>query len=235
MRNYVPIITLFTAALSLLVIGCDSAVRNKHITLPSNGLSEIRVHNNNGSISVQNGSDTSQVVIDGTCNLRLSQRNTDDIPVFETDIRGDTLFVRGVGTGKGFESIKLSMSIPRGISVHLEQNNGNIAIDGHLGVTSVRLNSGCISGEIWTDNLEIDLANGTIELAIPGFDLQGYYLVRVGNGSLEVFLPETAKGADIRAWSENGPLVSDFGISATPSVAEFTVGNGPVEVRMIDN
>ncbi|RKZ29985.1 hypothetical protein DRQ36_06995 [bacterium] len=225
----------FYIFIACFFICCAGDGLDKQVTVDVSDISVIRVHNNNGSIEVKTAGGTSQTIIGGYINFRLQNGETEIPEIFESYTAADTLIVNGIGSGKGFESIKLSLTVPENLALSLDQNNGNIIVRGVFGEINATLNFGRVTGKIWTEQLDIDVANGSVDMKIPGFKAEGYYLIRVGNGSLKVYLPETAEGADIRAWSENGPLESDFGISATPTVGEFVVGNGPVEMRLLQN
>lgn len=234
LATWAPIPTLLFAAFSTLAVaGCGVSIslgdgattRTETRTVDAEGVDEIVVGTADGAVSVR-GDSAARIEIVATMEesrsgaASFSVSNHDDRVTVDGDCESRAWQVCHVG----FE-----ISVPRGLDVRVETDNGAVTVDRIAGDVDVESDNGAIVGDdLSGDVVRARSDNGRIEI---GFDEPPVEVdAETDNGAIVLRVPGAAY--DVDADSENGTI--DVGITRAPD-AERTIrartGNGAICVE----
>jgi hypothetical protein len=234
-----PLPTLLIAALATLAVsGCavkldldaDTTRRVENETVAATGISAVDVSTGNGSVEIVGGAGD-EIAIRAV--LRESDEGDADYSI-ETD--GDRLIVSGECDSGWFDecSVGFTVTVPDGLDVDVETDNGRIVVDGVAGNLGVETDNGAIEGErLGSARVAARTDNGRIRLL---FDAAPESVdVSTDNGAVAVVVPDAAAVYDVDATSDNGSI--DVDVRTDPESDRHIVvetDNGSIDVRDVE-
>jgi len=227
-RASLPAIVLLsaTALLSATLGACDLAMSGFHEeardtwskSYPLNANGRLEIINTNGTINVS-ASSSSQVEVHAE---RVARAGTPQAAKelleksqIKEDVSSDTVHLESKSPGFGFHgsvNVAYTVRVPTGASVHLQDTNGRIIVDGLKHETRLQTTNGQIEGKHLDGEVKATTTNGGVELQMNAVskDIE----VQTTNGQVSLEIPKSAT-AQIAARVTNGHIaVNDLSVQA---------------------
>ncbi len=222
------------ASLSAIVLlsatlgACDLAMSGFHEeardtwskTYPLNANGRLEIVNTNGTINVSTSS-SSQVEVHAERVARAATpqaaKELLEKSQIKEDVSSDTVHLESRSpSGFSFHGSGLQVSytvrVPTGASVHLQDTNGRIIVDGLKNETRLQTTNGQIEGKHLDGEVKATTTNGGVELQMNSVskDIE----VQTTNGQVSLEIPKSAT-AQIAARVTNGHIaVNDLSVQA---------------------
>lgn len=190
--------------------------RNETLSHASEGLAELVVESENGSVTLLGSDNGKDITIDARYRAQAASENSakKKLEQMSTDIRqeGDRLVIRAVFSGTRVrESINYTITLPPTLLVQAKTSNGSLEATNIRGNTTLNTSNGRItvtSGQGPTE-LIARTSNGSIRVSAAPSE-GGHYNLRTSNGSVRVGVPEEL-GINLSAKTSNGSITLGAG------------------------
>jgi len=205
-------------------------VQTKQMALPAGDINELRVHCGAGSLHVINAD--WQNTIGVFAEIEVENLNKSDYQgfaeknvVLSLDRRGQRAILKSdfkpTLPHPGDARINLTIEVPAGIDVHVDDGSGPILIQHFSGHLDIKDGSGLITVEKVVGNVKVVDGSGKIIME----DIQGNVAIRDGSGSVEV---NKIRG-DVRVTDGSGTI----SIQYVDGNVTVTDGSGAIDINDI--
>jgi DUF4097 and DUF4098 domain-containing protein YvlB len=138
-------------------------------------------------------------------------------------VRLETVLPSSVGFGRRGE-VRYYLKVPAGVSVRLQNTNGQVRVDGIRGEVRAETTNGGVRGRALSGTIDASSTNGGVDLDVSALAAGGI-TARTTNGGVQVTVPENVK-AQLTASCRNG------GVSVSGLTVEGESSRTRVEGRI---
>lgn len=208
-------------------LGDDVVERTETEVVIADEVERLRVETGNGRITV-----TGDTTGDVTVTARLRESDDGDATY---SVRADdgTLVVEGRCDSGWFDqcSVGFDVTVPTGLAVDLETDNGRVAVRGLDGPIEVETDNGEIAGDgLGSSDVQVQTDNGRIELVFT--TSPDAVTATTDNGAVVIRIPDDGGAHDVSTSTDNGSVDVDVRTDPTSDRAIVVeTDNGSIDVE----
>jgi hypothetical protein len=121
-------------------------------------------------------------------------------------VRIESVFPSGMGFG-GHSEIRYHLKVPAGVSVRLQNTNGQVRVEGIRGSVHAETTNGGVHGRDLSGTVEASTTNGGVDLELNVL-APGGVVASTTNGGVEITVPENVKAELAASCTHGGVSVS---------------------------
>jgi hypothetical protein len=217
--------------------GTNQITQNFNLSSAFTGINTVRVVNPNGSITMRIDPAATNVAVTGdkstpgtiantTTTNQLNQITINAQPVTANSSTLQIEAIIPVGSGAMTDTVDFVITVPAGVDMDLNTQNGDITVDGNTGVVLARTTNGVITITNNIGNVNASTSNAALALG----NITGNVIGTTNNAPINVTARIPA-GGTINLNNNNGEITLQVP-TATAATMTLTTNNGTVSTNL---